>query len=103
MTYDYEGNINDDISLDRKMYSKAEVDAIISVALQLGKDKAREANYQQQMGDNPRTWSYYEELRKKDPYKYRDPKTQSQLFKDSMELGEAFTDGTFDKNLGRTC
>jgi hypothetical protein len=47
-----------------------------------------------------RTWSYYQELRKKDPKKYYDPKTQVQLHKDAMALGESFEDGDWEQ-LGK--
>jgi hypothetical protein len=51
---------------------------------------------QQTPSEDHRTWSYYEELRKKDRAKYLDPKTQSQMFKDAQELGNAFKDGSFE-------
>ena len=40
-----------------------------------------------------RTWSYYQKIRQTDPNRYRDPKTQDQMFKDAAALGEAFQDG----------
>lgn len=48
---------------------------------------------------NKRTWSYYEKMRKTEPTKYFDPKTQDQMFKDATSLGEAFNDGGFEKRL----
>lgn len=36
------------------------------------------------------TWAWYQELRKKDPKLYRDPKTQQKMFADRMRLGDAF-------------
>jgi hypothetical protein len=42
-----------------------------------------------------RTWSYYQELKKNNPQVWLDPKIQSQMYKDSQELGEAFADGDF--------
>jgi hypothetical protein len=39
-----------------------------------------------------RTWSYYKELKKRDPNAWYDPKVQTQMFKDRMELGDAFDD-----------
>lgn len=39
-----------------------------------------------------RTWSYYEELRKKDPQAWFDPKIAVQMDKDSQALGEKFYD-----------
>jgi hypothetical protein len=39
-----------------------------------------------------RTWSYYQELKKKDPKTYYDPKTTVQMDKDSQSLGQAFFD-----------
>jgi hypothetical protein len=43
-------------------------------------------------GAKKRTESFYQEIRKNDPMKYRDPKTQDQMFKDAQEQGEAFFD-----------
>lgn len=49
-------------------------------------------------GTSPkRTWSYYQQIRKTDPARYRNPKTQDQMFKDAMELGDAFQDGDWIK------
>lgn len=42
-----------------------------------------------------RTWSYYQELRKKNPNLYYDPKTNVQMQKDYIALGTAFEDGDF--------
>lgn len=47
-----------------------------------------------------RTWSYYEELRKRDRNAYLSQKTQLQMLQDRMEQGEAFNDAGFDTNLG---
>lgn len=43
-------------------------------------------------GAKKRTEAFYQEMRKKDPMKYRDPKTQDQMFKDAQEQGETFFD-----------
>lgn len=48
---------------------------------------------------NKRTWSFYEKMRKTEPTKYFDPKTQNQMFKDATTLGDAFNDGDFQKRL----
>ncbi len=48
---------------------------------------------------NKRTWSYYEKMRKAEPSKYFDPKTQDQLFKDAAALGDSFNDGGFERRL----
>lgn len=49
-------------------------------------------------GSSPkRTWTYYEKMRKQDPVTYRDPKTQDQMFKDAITLGDAFQDGNYIK------
>lgn len=47
-----------------------------------------------------RTWSYYEKMRKAEPLKYFDPKTQDQMFKDADSLGDNFNDGDFQKRFG---
>lgn len=57
---------------------------------------------QGQQNDPPRTWSYYENLRKTNRHLYYDQKTNKQMIQDRMELGEAFMDGNFDKNVGIT-
>lgn len=44
-----------------------------------------------------RTWSYYEKMRKTDPVRYREPKTQDQLFKDAATLGAKFEDGDYHR------
>lgn len=43
-----------------------------------------------------RTWSYYQQLKKADPKIYYDPKTQVQMHKDAIALGDAFKDGDFN-------
>lgn len=48
---------------------------------------------------NKRTFAYYEKMRKTEPAKYFDPKIQDQMFKDALELGDAFNDGGFEKRL----
>lgn len=42
-----------------------------------------------------RTWTYYQNLKKTDYKTYSDPRTQTQMYKDAMELGEEFEDGDF--------
>jgi hypothetical protein len=42
-----------------------------------------------------RTWSYYEDLKKKDPKVWLDRKTAIQMAKDAEQLGDAFMDGNF--------
>lgn len=42
-----------------------------------------------------RTWSYYQNMKKTDAKTYYDPKTQTQMYKDAMDLGEEFEDGDF--------
>jgi hypothetical protein len=48
---------------------------------------------------NKRTWTYYQDLRKKDPLAFYDPKISVQMQKDAIELGEEFNDGDFDRDL----
>lgn len=48
---------------------------------------------------NKRTWSFYEKMRKNEPAKYFDPKTQDQMFKDALSLGDSFNDGGFERRL----
>lgn len=66
----------------------------------------RNTNIPQNPQSNPvpskRTWSYYEDLRKKDKNSYLSQQTQLQMLQDRMELGEAFNDAGFDTNLGGT-
>ena len=42
-----------------------------------------------------RTWSWYQEIRKKDPHKYLMPKMQAQMFRDAAALGDKFADGDY--------
>ena len=44
-----------------------------------------------------KTWSQWEKLRKTDPTTYWQPRSQTQLFKDHAQLGQAFEDGDFNK------
>ncbi len=48
-------------------------------------------------GPTKRTNAYYQKMRQSDPVRYRDPKTQDQMFKDYAELGRDFEDGDFNK------
>jgi len=48
-----------------------------------------------QKGNQKRTWTYYQELKKKDPRGYLSQPTQVQMHKDYEELGSAFEDGDF--------
>jgi hypothetical protein len=44
-----------------------------------------------------RTWAYYQELKKKDPKLYNDPKTNVQMQQDYIRLGDKFEDGDFHR------
>jgi hypothetical protein len=46
-------------------------------------------------GPPKRTWSHYQDMKKKNPKTYLDPKTLTQMEKDALELGDAFYDGDF--------
>lgn len=46
-------------------------------------------------GPPKRTWSYYQDMKSKDPKTYLNPKTLIQMEKDALELGDAFADGDF--------
>lgn len=48
-------------------------------------------------GPQKRTWSYYQDMKKKNPRLYLEPKTLIQMEKDALELGEAFGDGDFNR------
>lgn len=48
-------------------------------------------------GGEKRTWTYYQNLRKTDPVKYRDPATHVQMHKDYLALGKDFEDGNFNQ------
>lgn len=48
-------------------------------------------------GGPKRTWSYYQDLKKKDRNLYYDPKTNIQMEKDRQALGVEFEDGDFNK------
>jgi hypothetical protein len=46
-------------------------------------------------GNEKRTWSYYQNMKKTDPKSYFSPKTNVQMVNDQLALGEAFNDGDF--------
>lgn len=43
-----------------------------------------------------RTWSYYQDLKRKDPKEYLNQKTQVQMQQDAINLGDAFKDGDYN-------
>lgn len=46
-------------------------------------------------GEVKRTWSYYQEMKKKNPGLFHDPQTNIQMQQDYIALGAAFEDGDF--------
>jgi hypothetical protein len=48
-------------------------------------------------GPTKRTNAYYQKMRQTDPVRYRDPKTQDQMYKDYLTLGQEFEDGDWNK------
>lgn len=44
-----------------------------------------------------RTWSYYQDLKVKNPQAWLDPKIQTQMYHDSQRLGAEFADGDFNQ------
>lgn len=44
-----------------------------------------------------RTWTFYEDMKKKDPNAYWNPKTQVQMHQDLMQLGDKFKDGDYKR------
>lgn len=44
-----------------------------------------------------RTWTYYQNLKQKDPAAYNSAKTHNQMIEDYRTLGEGFKDGDFNK------
>lgn len=53
-------------------------------------------------GAEERTWSWYQNLKDKDPNRYNDPQTNVQMINDYMRLGEKFEDGDFDLDFHRS-
>jgi hypothetical protein len=47
-------------------------------------------------GEPKRTWSYYQDMKKKDPKAYYDPKIANQMHDDAIALGTDFQDGDFN-------
>ena len=45
---------------------------------------------------NARTWSYYQKMKRDNPTLYLNPKTQVQMHKDAVDLGDAFADGDWN-------
>jgi len=73
----------------------------------MGLNQEPQQNFQtpprsQQRNDNfaprqeKRTWSWYQELKKRDYKAWSDPKTQLQMHRDSAQLGKDFEDGDFN-------
>lgn len=48
-------------------------------------------------GATKRTWSYYQDLKKNNPNLYRDPNTMAQMERDAIALGDAFSDGDYNR------
>lgn len=46
-------------------------------------------------GQQIRSWSYYEKMRREDPDEYYKPKTQVQMHRDHAEFGKKFEDGNW--------
>jgi hypothetical protein len=46
-------------------------------------------------GGEKRTWSFYQEMKRNDPKRYLDPKTNVQIHNDMMALGDEFKDGDY--------
>jgi len=46
---------------------------------------------------NKRTWNYYQNLKNTSPKVYWDPKTQVQMMHDSVQLGDEFKDGDYER------
>jgi len=49
-------------------------------------------------GSEKRTWTYYQELKKKDPDAYWSPKNTAQMFADAQSLGDSFKDGDWSEH-----
>lgn len=49
-------------------------------------------------GTKERTWTYYQELKSKDPKAYRSEKIQNQMTADYVRLGPAFEDGNYKQS-----
>jgi hypothetical protein len=49
----------------------------------------------QEQAQRGRTWSYYENMKKDDPKKYWNAKTQAQMHNDAIALQDNFIDGDF--------
>lgn len=47
-------------------------------------------------GTEKRTWSYYQRMKKENPTRYYDPKTNVEIHNDAVALGEEFKDGDFN-------
>lgn len=52
----------------------------------------------QSLAPKKRTWSYYQDLKAKDPKAYLNPKTQVQMHNDYLALGKDFEDGDFNRS-----
>lgn len=46
-----------------------------------------------------KTWTYYQDMKAKNPAQYHNPKTQVQMHNDYLALGQAFEDGDFHRSF----
>lgn len=52
-------------------------------------------------GEQKRTWSYYQEMRKNNKDLYDNPRTALQMQRDAIEQGDAFQDGDYDRDFSK--
>ena len=91
------------LGMSEDMFNTMVKDAPSALLRTLGIDQQREdfqspprsQNSFSFKGAPKRTWSYYQDMKKKNPRLYHDPKTLIQMEKDAIALGEAFQDGDF--------
>lgn len=94
------------LGMTEEMFNTMVKDAPSALLRTLGIDGQTRENFQspprsenqfQFRGAPKRTWAYYEEMKRKNPRLYYNPKTLTQLEKDALALGDAFNDGSFEK------
>lgn len=92
------------LGMTEDMFNTMVKDAPAALLKTLGMDDQREtfqappqsSGTFQFKGPPKRSWSYYQDLKSKNPRLYHDRKTLIQMEKDAVALGEAFYDGDFN-------
>lgn len=105
----YAGTVKEQIQslgMSEEMFNQMAKDAPSALLRTLGIEGQTRESYQapprsessfQFKGPAKRDWSYYDELKQKNPRAYYNPKILVQMEKDALDQGDAFYSGSFNK------